>query len=157
MQKITIPYGDYLVLSAPELIGELLPLLLWVLALLFCLLRLITLGIRWSVRRIRRRMSGNKVRIWTVAACIVQLLPLISLVFAFLSLLTWKQWPLWCYDLVFGAFLVWAVVYAGLILWCVRDMVRRKQAQFGSVAVIVSLVISIANILYWELDAFWRL
>lgn len=157
MQKITIPYGDYLVLSAPELICQLLPLVLWVLALLFCLLRLIILAIRWSVRRIRRRMPRNKVRKWTVAACIVQLLPLIPLVFAFLSLLTWKQWPLWCYDVVFGSFLVWAAVYAGLILWGIRDMVRRKRAQFGAVAVIVSLVISIANILYWELGAFWRL
>lgn len=157
MQKITIPYGDYLVLSTPELICQLLPLVLWVLALLFCLIRLIVLGIGWIVRKIRRRMPHKKVRKWTVAASFAQLLPLIPLVFAFLSLLTWKQWPLWCYDLVFGAFLVWSVVYAGLIFWGIRDMVRRRRAQLGSVAVIVSLVISIANILYWELGAFWRL
>lgn len=127
------------------------------LALLFCLIRLISLGIGWAVRKIRRRIPGKKVRKWTVAACIAQILPLILLAFAFLSLLTWRQWSLWCYDLVFGSFLVWATVYAGLILWGIRDMVRRKRAQFGSVAVIVSLVISIANILYWELGAFWRL
>lgn len=53
MQKITIPYGDYLVMSTPELICQLLPLVLWVLALLFCLIRLITLGIGWIVRKIR--------------------------------------------------------------------------------------------------------
>ena len=157
MQKITIPYGDYLVMSTSELICQLLPLVLWVLALLFSLIRLITLGIGWIVRKIRRRMPRKKVRKWTVVACFAQLLPLISLIFAFLSLLSWKQWPLWCYDLVFGAFLVWTAVYAGLILWGIRDMVRHKRAQVGSVAVIASLVISIANILYWELGAFWRL
>lgn len=157
MQKITIPYGDYLVMSAPELICQLLPLVLWVLAMLFCLIRLIVLGIGWIVRKIRRRMPRKKVRKWTVAACFAQLLPLIPIAFAFLSLLTWKQWPLWCYDLAFGSFLIWAAVYAGLILWGIRDMVRHKRAQFGSVAMIVSLVISIVNIFCWELGAFWRL
>lgn len=157
IQKITIPYGDYLVLSTPELICQLLPLVLWALALLFCLIRLIALGIGWIVRKIRRRMPRKKVRKWTVAACIAQLLPLIPAAVALVMLLTWRQWPLWTYDLVFGTFLVWTAVYVGLILWGIRDMVRRKQAQIGSVAAIVSLVISIANILYWELGAFWRL
>lgn len=157
MRKITIPYGDYLVLSTSELVCQLLPLVLWVLALLYCLIRLIVLGIGWIVRRIRRRMPRKNAPRWTVAACIVQFLPLIPLVFAFLSLLTWKQWPLWCYDLAFGSFLLWAVVYAGLIFWGIRDMVRRKRVQIGSAAVIVSLVISIVNIIYWELGAFWRL
>ncbi|MBR2422443.1 MAG: beta-lactamase family protein [Oscillospiraceae bacterium] len=157
MQKITIPYGDYLVLSLPELICQLLPLVLWVLALLYCLIRLIALGIGWIVRKIRRRMPRKKVRKWTVAACFAQLLPLIPPVFAYLSLLNWKQWPLWGYDLAFGSFLIWAVLYAGQIFWGIRDMVRRRRAQFGSVAVIVSLMISFANILYWELGAFWRL
>ena len=157
MQKITIPYGDYLVLSLPELICQLLPLVLWVLALLYCLIRLIVLGIGWIVRKIRRRMPRKKVRKWTVAACFAQLLPLIPLVFAYLSLLNWKQWPLWGYDLAFGSFLIWAVLYAGQIFWGIRDMVRYKRAQIGSVAAVATLMISIANILYWELGAFWRL
>ena len=157
MQKITMPYGDYLVMSAPELIKQILAALIWVLALLFCLIRLIILGIGWTVRMIRRRMPRRKIRKWTVVACIAQLLPMVPFVFAFLSLLNWKQWPLWCYDLVFGAFLAWAVVDAGLILWGVRDMVKRKRADACSVAVMVSLVISVVNIFYWELGAFWRL
>lgn len=102
-------------------------------------------------------MPRKKVRKWTVLACVAQLLPLIPLVFAFLSLLTWKQWPLWGYDMVFGSFLIWAAVYAGLIFWGIRDMVRHKRAQIGSVAVILALVISIVNIFCWELGAFWRL
>ena len=157
LRKITIPYGDYLVMSTQELILQLLPLVLWILALLFCLIRLIALGIGWIVRKLRRRMPRKKVRKWTVIACLIQVFPLIPVVFAFLSLLTWKQWPLWCYDLVFGSFLVWVGVYAGLIFWGIRDMVRYKRAQIGSVAAVATLMISIANILYWELGAFWRL
>jgi hypothetical protein len=61
------------------------------------------------------------------------------------------------YDVVFGAFLIWAAFYSGLILWGIRDVAKRKRADAYSVAVVVSLVISIVNIFYWELGAFWRL
>lgn len=157
VRKITIPYGDYLVMTMPELIGQLLPLLFWALALLFCLVNLIIRGIGWTVRRIRRRMPKRKVPKWTMVACILQLLPLIPVIPAVISLFSWRQWTMWQYDVVFGAFLIWAALYAGMILWGIRDMIKRKRADAYSVAVIVSLVISAANILYWELGAFWRL
>lgn len=157
IQKLTAPYGDYLVMTLPELIGQLLPLLFWVLALSFCLLNLFVQGIGWIIQRFRRRMPEGKVRKWTLAACILQLLPLIPVIPAVMTFYSWKQWPLWQYDLVFGSFLVWTVVYAGLVFWGIRDMTKHKRADVYSVAVIASLMISIINILCWELGAFWRL
>lgn len=157
IQKLTAPYGDYLVMSVPQLIGQLLPALLWVLALLFCLLNLILRGIGSVIHKLRHRMPGKRIRKWTVVACVLQILPLIPVISAVMTFYSWKQWPLWLYDLVFGSFLVWPVVYGGLILWGVRNMIRHKRADIYSVAVIASLVVSVINILYWELGAFWRL
>lgn len=157
IRKVTAPYGDYLVMMLPELIGQILPLLLWVLALLFCLLYPILQGAGWILCRLRRRMPRRPVQKWTVAACVCQLLPLIPVIPAVISLFCWRQWPLWLYDLVFGAFLLWIAVYAGFALYGIRKMVKRRHADLYSVAVIISLVISIVNILYWELGTFWRL
>ena len=67
------------------------------------------------------------------------------------------MWPTWQYKAVFGAFLVWAAVYAGLIFYGIREMVKRKKVDAYSVTVLLSLLISIVNIFYWELGAFWLL
>lgn len=157
IRKVTAPYGDYLVMTLPELVRQFLPVLLWVLGLLFCLLYPILRGVRWLTGRLRGRAGIKPAAKWTVAACVCQLLPLIPVVPAVMTFYSWDQWAMWQYDMVFGAFLVWAAVYAGFVFYGIRDMAKRRSADFCSVAATVSLVISIINIFYWELGAFWRL
>jgi hypothetical protein len=157
MEKITAPYGDYLVTTLPELLVQCLPLIFWVLGLAFCLLNLFFCGIAGFIRRLRRRMPKRPVKKWTIAACVLQILPLIPVIPAVITFFNWKQWPLWQYDAVFGAFLVWAAVYAVLTVHGIREMVRSRRADAYTVAVVLSLTVSIVNILYWELGAFWLL
>ena len=157
IQKITMPYGDYLVTSLPELFVQYLPLIFWLLGLLFCLLNLIIRSIGWIVRKLRRRDSKYPLRKWAIAACALQLLSLIPVIPAVASMFGNIMWPTWQYKAVFGAFLVWAAVYAGLIFYGIREMVKRKKVDAYSVTVLLSLLISIVNIFYWELGAFWLL
>jgi CubicO group peptidase (beta-lactamase class C family) len=157
MEKITAPYGDYLVTTLPELLVQCLPLIFWVLGLAFCFLNLFFCGIAGFIRRLRRRMPKRPVKKWTIAACVLQILPLIPVIPAVITFFNWKQWPLWQYDAVFGAFLVWAAVYAVLTVHGIREMVRSRRADAYTVAVVLSLTVSIVNILYWELGAFWRM
>lgn len=157
VQKITAPSGDYLVTSMPKLIVQYLPLIFWLLGLLFCLLNLIIRCIGWIVRKLRHRDSKRPAKKWAIVACALQLLSLIPVVFAVPSMFGWIMWPIWQYKAVFGAFLVWAAVYAWLAVFGIRKMAGQKNADVYSVAVILSLVISIVNIFYWELGAFWLL
>jgi hypothetical protein len=156
-QKITAPSGDYLVTSLPKLIVQYLPLIFWLLGLLFCLLNLIIRCIGWIVRKLRHRDSKRPARKWAIVACALQLLPLMPTFIAVFSLFDPIQWPTYLYKAVFGAFLFWAAAYAGLMIYGIREIIKQKKWDIYSVAVILTLLISIINIIYWELGAFWLL
>ena len=157
MQKLTQPYGDFLVKTLHELIVQYLPLIFWLLGLLFCAVNLMIRGMGWIVRKLRRQEAKHPVKKWEIVACALQLLPLIPVMFAVSSMFGLIMWPTWQYKAVFGVFLVWAAVYAWLAVYGVRNMAEQKKVDLHSVAVVLSLVISIVNIFYWELGAFWLL
>jgi hypothetical protein len=111
----------------------------------------------WIVRKLRRLEAKHPVKKWEIVACALHLLPLIPVMFAVSSMFSLIMWPTWQYKAVFGTFLVWAAVYAWLAVYGVRNMAEQKKVDLHSVAVVLSLVISIVNIFYWELGAFWLL
>lgn len=159
IRKITVPSGggDYIVLTLPQLILMWLPAALWAVALVFCMIGLAAKGIRAVIRKLRRKPRMVPPERWTTLACVLQPLPLIPLVPLMLTLTSGNQWAIWQYRMVFGMFLLAAVVFAVLAVWGIVRMCRRKRATVFQVSVVLSLLISIANILYWELGCFWMI
>ncbi len=159
MTKITVPSGggDYLVTTVPELMELALPLLLWALALLFCLVSLMGTCIHSILRKLRRRPRRIPPERWATAACVLQPLSLLPMIPVVTTLLSGDQWPIWQYRAVFASFLVFAAVFAGLAVYGIVKMCRRKRWTSFCSAVIISLLISIFNIFYWELGCFWMI
>lgn len=157
--KITAPSGggDYIVTTLPEILLLSLPLVLWAAALVFCVASLVTKAVRKMVRKLRHRPSRVPPERWATLACILQPLPLIPAVPLVASLFSGNQWAMWLYRAVFASFLVYAAMFAALVVYGVVKMCRRKRWTFFCTAVVITLLISIFNIFYWELGYFWML
>lgn len=155
--KITAPGGggDYIVTTLPEIILICLPLLLWAAALLFCLLSLLVRPIHRLIRKLRHRPIRIPSQRWATAACILQPLAVLPIIPVILTLTSGNQWPVWVYRAVFGSYLIYAAVFAVLAVHGVVQMCRRKRWTFFGTATIITLLISIFNIFYWELGYFW--
>ena len=157
--KITAPSGggDYIILTLPQIILQYLPLLLWAAALLFCLLSLLVRPIYRLIRKLRHRPIRIPSQRWTTAACILQPLAILPMIPVILTLSSGNQWPIWAYRTVFGSYLIFAAVFAALGVYGVVQMCQKKRRNFFGIATVVSLLISIFNIFYWELGCFWML
>lgn len=155
--KITAPGGggDYIVTTLPEILLFGLPVILWAAALLFCLLSLLVRPIYRLVRKLRHRPIRIPPQRWATLACILQPLAVLPIIPVILTLTSGNQWPVWVYRAVFGSYLIYAAVFAVLAVHGIVKMCRQKRWTFFSTAVVITLLISIFNIFYWELGYFW--
>ena len=157
VEKITIPYGDYLVTSVGALLLEFMPLLLWAVALAFCLVSFPIWCIGAAIRKLRGRKSCSKLQPWAIVACVLQIVPLFPTIPAILRLFGGNQWAIWQYKMLFGAFLLFVAVYAVLAVYGLCKLWKKKRGIIWNAFALLSLLISIWNIFYWELCYFWMI
>ena len=156
-EKLTQPYGDFIVKQSSEVILLYLPFILWILSLIFCMINLIVHAIIFVIKKIRHKNTNFRIKKWSFIACILQLLTLIPLILAITSLLSLNLWAKWQYKLVFSTFIIWPIVYALLIFLIIKEIFKRKKINLYSIINILSLIISIFNIIFWELGSFWMI
>ena len=127
---------------------------LWALSVLFAVVLLVVK----LIRRLRRKPSVTGA--WGAWSGILQLLVPLMLAPVALSLFSFAMWPLWCYRLFCIAALVVCAALAVLFVLGVLRF-RRMERSKGKIALhillLLTLLISIGNILYWNLFMFWMI
>lgn len=134
-------------------IWEVLPLygsaILWVISFLFSFFMLVFILIR-TIRRKKR--SFDKV---IALVCTLELLPLFSIPVV-ISLAT-QQWPIWRYRLwcVGNGLVILALcVCAEVIISNVLKKQMRIRQRFTLILSLVTAIISVWNLLYWDLFSY---
>ena len=152
-----VVYPGLTLLSAPttSVILRFASVILWALASLFSLFLLFARLVQ-TLRHRQKKAMG----VWGFLCCIVQLpFPLVMLPLA-QSLQNLEWWPMWCYRLVFiVAFILCLVMVALFVLGILRsrkEALSKKQKALH-VILLITLLISILNILYWNLFMFWMI
>lgn len=146
--------GDWLPVSLPTVILMYASVGLWTWASLFSLI-LLLIRLARKLRHRARSVFGA----WEIWSCLAQLpFPILMLPLA-QSLINLEWWPMRCYKLCFiGAF----VLCAAMAALFVRELLRRRGGELTNrqkllrVVLLANLLISVGNILYWNLFMFWK-
>ncbi len=155
VQRYSCVGQDYLAIGTVTVFGMKISAALWALASVFALLWLF-FGL---IRRLRRKQK-SPLGAWSVWSCIVQLpFPLIMLPLA-QSLMSLEWWPMWCYKLIFTLAFVLCLVMVGLIVLGILRIAKNKlmgKQKLAGAVLLISLLVSVWNILYWNIFMFWKL
>ena len=144
--------SDFLLIESWKVILMYASVALWVLASLFCLLRLLIRVIQALRHRGKAALGG-----WEIWTCLAQIpFPLLIVPVA-ISLYSQRSWPVLCYRMIFAAAFALCLLMA--ILFVVGLFRRRpgltKKQKLLRVCLLLTLLIAIGNILYWNVFMFW--
>ena len=155
VQRYACSGGDLLPVSTLTVILMNGSVILWGLASLFSLVRLL-------VRLVQRlcRKQKSPLGAWGIWSCVVQLpFPLLILPVA-QTLMTLEWWPMWCYRLCFiGAFILCLAMAVLFVIGIVRRnrLALTKKQKVLRIILMLNLLIAIWNIVYWNMFMFWMI
>lgn len=157
VEKVSYSYSDYVAVPTHVFIGEMALFILWVVATLFSLISLLVKGIRYVINRIcRKERVGYVLGTWSGISCGLQIVPVILLLAVMVKISEYDLSS--SYTWMFALCGVFPIVMVALAIYGVGKMIRTPSSKVRKVynlAVICSLVVTVVNILYWELYMFW--
>lgn len=160
IDRISCPYGDYLVIGFGDIAPDLIVLGLYVLSLAFCLIQIVRCLMMGLVGRIRHKNDKKPMRLWCVAGLLLPFVPAVVFVLMIPTLFNFHQWTHLGYQAalfaVFAAALVMAgMIVSGIVKLRTNTMKKSRKGYIGAVCVCMAL--TIVNIVYWEWGMFWMI
>ena len=156
-RKIVYSYGDYVEVPTAEFVLEMGLFLFWIAAILFSLISLIVRLITIIVRKLRKKEPvKNMLGKWSTAAGLLQILVLFLLFAVIVCVSAYVRWN--AYVWLFAVFGILAVVMAGMCVYGLvknRGMQLKKRQKVFNYFTAGFMVVTVANILYWNLFMFW--
>lgn len=152
------PYCDFLKIGIRDIIWDIIVLVLYLLSLIYCLVNILRHLIIFLVRKIRKKNSPDRMPFFYPLAIVLVLFPVIAFVLIIPSLLSFKQWFLISYRLVFAAIGLAALVMLFLIVYGFRQFKKGKTAYlkpWDLYGICICMLIAAVNIIYWQMGCFW--
>ena len=156
VEKVCYPYGDWVDVPTWEFVLELGLVLLWGIAIVFSLLSLLVKVIVKLVKIIRKKKEPTPLSWWSSLAAVAQIviIALILLAVSMISAYATASSYMW-------------IIYVLAILMCVLfglavyGMVKGRKVSLGKArrfyngVTVVMLLVTFANMLYWNLFMWW--
>lgn len=160
IDRISCPYGDYLVVGFGDIGPDLIVLGLYVLSLAFCLIQIIRCLIMGLVNRVRHKKDKKPMRLWCTAGLLLPFVP--TAVFALMipTLFNFHQWTHFGYQAALFVVFATALAMAGMIVSAIvrfRAHPMKKSRKGYISAVGVCMALTIVNIIYWDWGMFWMI
>ncbi len=156
VEKVCYPYGDWVDVPTHEFVLELGLVLLWGIAVVFSLLSLAVKIVVKLVKIIRKKKEPTPLSWWSSLAAVAQIV-IIALILLAVSMIS---------AYAIASSYMW-IIYALAILMCVvlglavygivkgRKVMLNKKRRFYNGVTVVMLLITFANMLYWNLFMWW--
>ncbi len=160
IDKICTAYGDALVIDFKDIAVDVIAIGLYLLALGYCLVNLIRGLITAIINKARGKAVKKPLSLWCLGASILQFMPVVIVILAVPSLFNFQQWAISSYRLAFfGIFLITLVMVALVVYSFIkmRKSTVKKSRKVYIHSINVCMVISIINIIYWNLCMFWMI
>ncbi|MGN0484978.1 MAG: serine hydrolase [Lachnospiraceae bacterium] len=158
-KKIVYSYGDDIQVSKPVFVLEMGLCALWVAAIVFSVISLLVHLIRTVVRRCQKKtIIKNELGSWSVIVSILQIV-IVSVLFGAIMCVS---------SYALGATYQWMFAVIGLLaiilflmciygFWKMKKIRLKKGWKLYHTVTAAFMVITIANILYWNLFMYWKL
>lgn len=158
LRKIEYPYTDFYEINRSEMIGELILVGAFLLTFIISLVIMIKRGIQSLVRKLKKRPQVKGVK-YIKISFLIEILIFALLAYAFISISKYNLAIY--YEWVFAA-----IGFLGIVLLLlagfnsyqtIRLKSEKKLYKIGNMILIISSVLMVINILYWNLFMFWAL
>ena len=148
--RISVMSADIILRSVWDVLPLYVSAGFWLFSFLFCLILLFCI--------LRRRFSQPLDKL-SALICFLEILPVAALALVAISMIFW-QWPMWIYRLWAmgnGALLLAVFGCATVFVWRIRTIVLSGKRKVVAVSLIVTAVITVWNICFWNLFQFWKI
>lgn len=157
LRKIVHSYGDYVEVPTAVFLLEMGLFLLWIAAVLFSFVSLLVRLILVIVRKLRKKEPAkNLLGKWSTAAGLLQILALILLSAVIICVSAYVRWN--TYVWIFVLFGILAIVMASMSVYGIvknRGTQLKKRQKVFNYFTVGFMVVTVVNILYWNLFMFW--
>lgn len=157
LRKIVYSYGDYVEVPTAEFVLEMGLFLLWIAAVLFSIISLLVQLILVIVRKLRKKEPAkNALGKWSTAVGLLQLLALILLFAVIVCVSAYVRWN--AYVWMFVLFGILAIVMVCMSVYGIvknRGAKLKKRQKVFHYFTVGFMVVTVVNILYWNLFMFW--
>lgn len=157
MERVCLPYSDYVRVPTPVMILEFALPGLWLAALAVSAMGLLVKMIRYLVRVCLHRDKNTVMGKWSTAACVSQLVTLI--LFAAAASMVSGYAAGASYGWIFAVLGLLAVWMSGMVIYGIVGM-RKPSTRIRKLyhaVTIFFLLTTVLNICYWNLYRFWML
>lgn len=155
IEKISYPYEDSIRIPAYTMVWEIGLVLFWLLAVFFALVSIFIKAVGWMVRKVKKQEKKTVLGIWSSVACLLEIALLCGFAVIVIKVSSYALAGtyLWLTGVIFAL----GVAMMGFALYGVVKLVRvpPKKARVYLWTVVVTLLISVVNIWYWNLYMFW--
>ncbi len=156
VEKVYYPYGDWVDVPTWEFVLELGSVLLWLLAVVFSLVSLLIKPIIKLVKRIRKKKEPTPLSRWSSLAAVVQLVIIVLFLLAIVMVSAYATASSYMWIFYILAVLMCVVLGMAVYGLCKAKRVEiSKKCRFYNGVTVVLLLVTFANMLYWNLFMWW--
>lgn len=158
IDRISRPYGDYLVVSIIDIALDLIVLGFYLLILVYCLINIVRCLIKGVVDKVKGEPGGKTLWLWSVAGTIIPFVPVVVFIFMIPTLFNFQQWSISTYRI--ALFLIFLSML-GMIALAIYGFMKlknctlKKPQKIYIYSVNICLAVTIVNIIYWNWAMFW--
>lgn len=160
IDRISCPYGDYLVIGIRDIALDIIVLGLYLLTLVYCLMNIVGGLIKGIVDKAKGKYEKKMLRSWCVVGTLVPFVPAIVFTFMIPTLFNFQQWSSSAYRIALFLVFLSVLVMVTLIVYGFMklknsDMKRSRKLYIHSLN--ICMAITIVNIVYWNWCMFWMI
>lgn len=160
IDKLCTGSYDYPILNSQEKAAMYIPVILWITALMFAAVGLLTKLVRMIIRKAKAQENTIPLGKWSAVSCLTILLSFFLLAPCAWSISDEAYWSIHAYRIWSISYLVLAALMAVILLiGCIRIFISSmtiKRRIYNCFTVLMMAVV-IYNVLYWQLYMFWMI
>ena len=158
VEKICYPYADFIRVPTWQFILEITLAILWIVALLFSVVSLLIKMINWIINIKKKRTYGTPLCKWNTFVTITQIMVFLLFAVVAFNAMNYALFNTYVWAIV--ACGVIAVIMVALVLYGIVSMRKieatKKIKCYNWVTGIFALI-TLTNIIYWNLFMWWKL
>lgn len=158
IDKVCRPYGDYVRVPLGRFILEIALFFLWIAALIFSIVSIVIKLIKKVVYIIKKKNTVIPLCRWSTLAALLQLAAALLLAVMFFGATSYA--PAITYSWANAAFIPLMVVMAVVAVYGIAALCKAQSGRMRklyNIITLVMLVVTITDILYWNLFMFWEI
>ena len=160
IDRISCPYGDYLVVGFKDIALDMIVLGFYLLILVYCFINIVRCLIKGLVDKIKGKSAEKILRLWCAAGTVIPFVPVVVFAFMIPTLFNFQQWSILAYRIALFLIFLSMLGMTALIIYGFMKLKNRtikKSRKIYICSINICLVVTIVNIIYWDWAMFWMI